>query len=420
MSPQRARIIDKGYKLPDVLPEDIVCARVYLPKDSLMIAAFWSQYEMLAKWVAWERGGTRAKDAAALYRSLFDRAREINDCAEGDCGIMDVRQKPNEPCTLQKWDDCDSEWIDFADLTLCGTPEPYQDDPADEVNDAIGSFKIIAEQVIDYLDDGKSANEIKIIMSGLIAKVPGISEMIDDMAATSQQDRDDAKAGMDWQEMRDTVFCDRSECHLENFEWYETFSMDWTACLMRNIENWCADTSGKISDWAAQFINDTVPQNFLDLVNTFPGSGGFLDNNLCSWEKIFTWDDNSEGWELYQVNGEYAGSFSSPRGWQETLTNPPGIYIEKTFDDAIITSASFHIYSVATTYMNWYLYLRVNDSWVLANIGGRSEGYEDKGWNAGPVTADGIRFVLADWPIPASSSWIEDVTITGNDFNPFE
>jgi len=93
--------------------------RAYLPKDSLMIAAFWSQYETLAKWIAWERGGTRAKEAAALYRELFDRSREINDCADGSCGLMDVRQKPDNPCVLQKLDDCSDEWIDFADTRLC-------------------------------------------------------------------------------------------------------------------------------------------------------------------------------------------------------------------------------------------------------------------------------------------------------------
>jgi len=116
----RDRVIDPGYRLPEVIdPGDTLCIRVYVPKDSLYLAAFWAQYERLGMWLAWERGGTRAKQAADLWKVAIQKARDINDCAEGDCGIMDVRTKPDYPCILQKWDDCESEWVDFADTRLC-------------------------------------------------------------------------------------------------------------------------------------------------------------------------------------------------------------------------------------------------------------------------------------------------------------
>lgn len=116
----RDRVVDPGYRLPATIePGDDVCIRVYVPKDSLYLAAFWAQYERLGMWLAWERGGTRAKEAAAAWKVRIAKARQINDCAEGDCGIMDVRTKPNYPCVLQKWDDCESDWVDFADMRLC-------------------------------------------------------------------------------------------------------------------------------------------------------------------------------------------------------------------------------------------------------------------------------------------------------------
>lgn len=116
----RDRVVDPGYRLPATIePGEDVCIRVYVPKDSLYLAAFWSQYERLGMWLAWERGSTRAKDAASAWKVRIAKAREINDCAEGDCGIMDVRTKPNYPCVLQKWDDCTASWVDFADTRLC-------------------------------------------------------------------------------------------------------------------------------------------------------------------------------------------------------------------------------------------------------------------------------------------------------------
>jgi hypothetical protein len=41
-------------------------------------------------------------------------------------------------------------------------------------------------------------------------------------------------------------------------------------------------------------------------------------------------------------------------------------------------------------------------------------------WDSGPYDADEIRFVIAGWPTPANPTWIEDVTITGTNYNLFE
>jgi hypothetical protein len=108
---------DKGMILPDTIdPGDVVCARVYIPDDSLYIAAFWQVYQSLTTWLVWERGGTRAKQAADVWKAAYDMAR-LEWVAGSGCGIMDVRQKPDAPCILQKR--VGSEWEDFADLRLC-------------------------------------------------------------------------------------------------------------------------------------------------------------------------------------------------------------------------------------------------------------------------------------------------------------
>lgn len=328
----RDRVVDPGYRLPATIePGEDVCIRVYVPKDSLYLAAFWAQYEKLGMWLSWERGGTRAKDAASAWKVRIAKAREINDCAEGDCGIMDVRQKPDYPCILQKWDDCESEWVDFADITLCSQaiPEPFQEYPEDEVHDAIGTFKSIVEQIDVYLDDGKSSTEIKIIMSGLISSVPGIAGMIDSMAAKSGSERQSAIDGMNWQNMSDSVFCDRSECHLENFGLYDIGTTQWVVCLMRNIENWAAGTAGDVADWAADFINGVIPKGFLDIINIFPDSGAFLDPASCSWELVYDFTLGDQlGWSAYNANT----TVWDGTGWHDGYPN------EKTEDGVSISS----------------------------------------------------------------------------------
>jgi hypothetical protein len=114
---------DPGYRLPAVIdPGEYVCAKVQVPADQLYIAAFWASIEYLTKWVAWERDDTgRAAEAAALWKECWDQSRswwdESKSCEEQQ---MDVRQKPDEPCVLQK--DTGEGWEDFADIRLCVPP----------------------------------------------------------------------------------------------------------------------------------------------------------------------------------------------------------------------------------------------------------------------------------------------------------
>lgn len=111
---------DPGYRLPvDISPEGVVCIRAYVPDAPEYIAAFWGSYAYLTKWLAWERNDSKdAKIAAELWRGLFYRSRDEFECAQGECGVMDVRQSESTPCHLEKRLGC-TDWELFADMRKC-------------------------------------------------------------------------------------------------------------------------------------------------------------------------------------------------------------------------------------------------------------------------------------------------------------
>ena len=110
---------DAGYKIPAVVdPNDAICVRVYVPRDTLYIGAFWSAYQYFTSWVAWERDAEhRAKDAATVWKFWYNMAREEYDAEGGVCGVNDIRQKPDYPCIIQKR--IGQTWTDVVDLRLC-------------------------------------------------------------------------------------------------------------------------------------------------------------------------------------------------------------------------------------------------------------------------------------------------------------
>lgn len=109
--------IDPGFRVPDNQPEDTVCVRLYVPNDPLYIAAMWGSIEALTKWVSWERGGTKAKEASEVWKIAYTASRQLWEQCPGECGLMDVRQSET-PCILEKRTNCD-DWEQFADMRLC-------------------------------------------------------------------------------------------------------------------------------------------------------------------------------------------------------------------------------------------------------------------------------------------------------------
>lgn len=114
---------DKGYLVPSpASPYELQCFRVYVPKHTWYIGAFWAAYQFFTSWQAWARDPLhRGKIAAALWRTAFEKARaEYNP--EGNCemNITDIRLKPENPCILQVEYDGNQVWVDKADMSKCG------------------------------------------------------------------------------------------------------------------------------------------------------------------------------------------------------------------------------------------------------------------------------------------------------------
>lgn len=329
----------KGYPIPDEPePDGYHCVRFYVPKDSLYLGAFWQSLHFLASPRAWaDDSDHTALIVADVWKAAIHKSQEMDTCAEGDCGIMDVRQKPDDPCVLQKLPDCSSEWVDFATLTDCSqeVPDGTQETSEDETLDALWATKATIE-TIHYLLISNTPTQVKYIMSSL--GIAGMNETIDAMAGVDEGDRQDAIDDMDWEAPFTFIYCDRTECLLGNFT--QPFSQDWVACFLNNLENWCAGAAGDIADWAAALINDVIPASFMNMVNMFPGGGQDFGFSSPDCGLYMEWDfsgGSQQGWNAY-LTGEWRGN-----GWGDTW--PPG------YDGVMIYSPEMDEMTITKVYI---------------------------------------------------------------------
>jgi hypothetical protein len=401
----RQRIIDPGYRVPDVQPESYLCARVYVPEDTLYIGAFWSHLFELTQWLSWERGGTKAKDAAAIWRIAWDMSREEWDLFFGAC---------DDPI-----------------------PFPVQTDPSKELNDVIWAVKQVISEINEKLRVEWTAAQIKSYYAYWIAYVPGIEDMIDSMANETQQDRDTAINGEDWQSVYDTVWCDTSVCHVGDFNQYKEHFRDWVICVLRNLEEWSAGEAGLVADWAAEFINGVLPQGFLNLVNMFPGGGINLGyhSTACGWSHVFSWDLNRENWSNFYIASQiphYLGLFSPPDGWIQEVGSGGGSYI---FSCEIEIGFGLGVYltSIATQVDYPVVHTAAGLHWYWLDSDGVQHDFGEVGLTQGIHTytldldqlAYGLKVTL--WALqtptnvpPTDPATLRDVTVYGTDVNPFD
>jgi len=111
-----------GYPVPDpVDPGDYSCFRVYVPRDTLYIGAFWTAYQYFTSWIAWARDPLKkGKQAAEVWRRGYDIARQEFERTKGVCtmAIINIRAKPLNPCIIQYQTD-DNVWHDGPDVSCC-------------------------------------------------------------------------------------------------------------------------------------------------------------------------------------------------------------------------------------------------------------------------------------------------------------
>lgn len=64
--------LKSGYLAPAIQPEGMICVKLFIPSDDLYLYALGGAYQYFTKWVAWQRGGTRAIEAAAAWQAAYD------------------------------------------------------------------------------------------------------------------------------------------------------------------------------------------------------------------------------------------------------------------------------------------------------------------------------------------------------------
>lgn len=116
------KYIDRHYQTPDPpAPYELECFRVYVPKHSLYIGAFWRAYEFFTSWIAWARDPLKkGKAAAAIWRDAYDKARALYEITKGRCemNVTGIRFHPNNKCLLQVQYD-GGEWQTVGDVSDC-------------------------------------------------------------------------------------------------------------------------------------------------------------------------------------------------------------------------------------------------------------------------------------------------------------
>lgn len=113
---------DGGWIIPDPIDDDRICVVVPVPNVPGHRAAFMGALFELSKWFNWQRDPDHlALMASAVWKEILQGvALQLDQGLFFACGenVMDVRQKPGEPCILEKTVDM-VNWVPFADLRLC-------------------------------------------------------------------------------------------------------------------------------------------------------------------------------------------------------------------------------------------------------------------------------------------------------------
>jgi hypothetical protein len=113
----------KGYLVPEpASPYEFECFRVYVPRHTLYVGAFWQAYQFFTSWLAWARDPLhRGKQAAEIWREAYNKARAVYEVTKGQCemNVTGIRQNPNNKCELQVEFDGNNQWVTVADMKDC-------------------------------------------------------------------------------------------------------------------------------------------------------------------------------------------------------------------------------------------------------------------------------------------------------------
>jgi len=279
-----------GYKIPAVIdPGSARCIRVYVPDDPDYLAAFWGALSYMGRWVAWERDSDKkGKLAAAVWRRWIDISRNQYELLGG------------------------------CDLPL---PDPVypETDGIEEIDDALWYWLTIIQQVVDLLDS-ESPYTLEIVADSVMGQIGydltgGIAALVDYFEPMTPAERAAEIAAIDWQDMRDKVYCELPAKYTDHDHWLDQVSSA--------IFAWLNETAGDIYDalqTMSDWMIDTLSGRWIgSFANADPGGGagfGFSDP-ACTFFHEWDFTTSAGAFDWKYISDYDAGSWVSGVGFEE-------------------------------------------------------------------------------------------------------
>lgn len=364
------------YGVPDTPEtEDTICMQIEIPDKHEYRVAFWTAMYHFTKWVAWERDGSdRAKRAAAVWKPLIMQAREDYENGvgcDGECD-MEIRQNPANPCQLQVREGA-GEWETIADFSECkpsdnnalGNPALYITEPSgglypDQLNiqrlaqqlqyliySAYPSYGQTENTAIGTMKSYMNFEALYYVDPALRAVYRAVHENFSSAAEVYA-----AFTALDWDGLRDSMYCTQSVPVEESGSWLQDLS--------DNLMQFFQDTSDTLFQSFEAFVSFLTgdPVRLNHFMWTQPTGGATFGDISCEWEETFDFTVSDGGWALGQVYDEEAGQgeWVSGVGWRSTWgisglgnVGDERVIIEINFPNTKITYAQMH-FIVETPY----------------------------------------------------------------------
>jgi hypothetical protein len=464
---RKPRVVDPGYRAPDVQPEDYICARVYIPNDILYIAAFWGHVFMLTQWLAWERGGTKARDAAAAWKAAWELSQTAWEECNGECGIVDIRQSLSAPCILEKRIDCDT-WEEFADMRLCvprmrirdgviqqdttgngdwedaqdpddpydprtdsAAPPPWADPPVGETGDCLSAANVatyvnyaassFATAMVDGLTFFQTLGVATTILTALLDLIP--LTLLTAFITSLYQQTVDA-----WEDVRDfSITSKLTELMVCNYNADGSMTEAQFDALMSEVDDWIATLSDadQIAKWnLARLLMQLWGPVGMTISGQIWGITTYdCQYSECEWSHEFDFTVSSLGWTTHTPPNESGptGTWVSGQGWVGTrvTANQKSVFIQCPNWPDSLTITSIEVYLYAGTNDNL---LELWDEGDFVRVLGFDwqGGVEALVQVSQTIVLDGaLRLFARSYPYPGSIE-IRRVVINGVGVNPFE
>lgn len=346
---RRPRMVDPGFRLPTVPNvQDYQCIRAWIPRDSHYAAAFWSQYEALTQWLAWEREETKSGAvAASVWKNCFDMSREDYDNQRG----------------------CDYQ-VDYGDDAT----------GKEQLADYLWHWYDILTQAAEFNNDGKTRVQWLAYVTDTyhVYYAHLLDDVWDEIASMIYDDAIDEIDDIPWEDAYSGWCQYQSECKNVPF-----WDIPW--CYISKIIDAIFDTFQQVGGGIAGTLGDAINSIFsgggMGDIGDWPvveAAAGLGDNFnfgeiVCTWEQFFDFEVSESGWVASDfiglVGGGTSGAYSSGVGWIHTDVTELGdwkardccIEIE-TDEETVITRIECTIdYGHGTFDLNAYAYYAATD-----------------------------------------------------------